>query len=162
MVFAKATIAGAPLCWTWNNETNTYQALTNRDWEKLVLQPYDRMLYDPKPTNHPAPTFDWGDITNAVNFIKFALTANPDIRVYVYSHWPGVTNYDRHEQYVIKGYTYEEAEVLRQQAIAAYDFDTSWNAIYTNSSGYIYNRSRSYFELLVRELEKQNLTNSRA
>jgi len=159
-----AVVAGAPLSWIWNepSATNLYQPLTNAGWDVLTLQPYTRMLYHAEAA---ANSYDWGDVTNAVNFIQFALRSNPDIQVYVYSHWTDLPNYERIEYYMATKtnpatgslYTLEEAQAVRQQALAAFNFDAVWNTPYTNWNKSAKCRTRSYFEQLTAELDKQQI-----
>lgn len=157
-----AVTAGAPLDWTWNREPAKYQALTNSGWDVLTLQPYTRMLYD---AAYPgAHEYDWGDVSNAVNFIRIALQNNPGIQVYVYSHWPDLPDYERIEYYMTRTnpatgllYTLPEAQAARQQALDRFDFAASWNTQYTNYSKITDERTRSYFELLTAELDKQQI-----
>lgn len=157
-----ATVAGAPLSWTWNEEVAKYQGLTNSGWDVLVLQTYGRMFYDSQyPGTH---SYAWGSVTNAVNFIQLALQNNPDIQVYIYSHWPQPEDHWRYEQYLDwvnpeTGvlYTKEEAADERVAARAAFDFVGEWEVLYTNWTAYS-TRSRDYYEKLIQELERQNLS----
>ncbi len=127
----KCNTAGAPLDWLWQYIDHTALS-TNGPWDVLTLQTYGtRPLYDPKyPGDH---SHDWGVINNSKNFIHYALPNNPHIQPYVYSHWPKVPGYKRHTQYMDEGYTWEEADALRQQALVDFEeaggWDAAWNTL---------------------------------
>ncbi len=150
----KTIIAGAPLNYTWS--FGQYTNLTAQaPWDVLTLQPYDRMLVD------GAHTPDWGDVLNAKNFIQYALTNSPNIQPYVYSHWPSIPNHLIHQQYIDQGYTWEEAEALRQQAMVDFQtaggFDGHWNTLYTDPLRITHNRTRDFFEQLQDTLNVDRL-----
>jgi len=154
----KCNTAGAPLDWLWNN-VNHVELDTEGPWDVLTLQQYGtRPLYDLQyPGSH---SYDWGTITNAKNFITQALTNSPNIQVYIYSHWPGISGYKRHEQYMNEtnpetgeNYTWEEADAAREQAmadfLAAGGFEGHWDTPYTDPySGENY-RTRDFFEQVM-------------
>ncbi len=159
-----ATHAGAPLAWTWNREPDSYQGLITNRWDILVLQTYGRMFYDdqyPENTNHLYP---WGSVTNAVNFIQLAVEKNPEVQVYIYSHWPQPKDHWRYNQYLSwtnpatgSLYTCEEAAAKRAAARAAFDYAAECTVPYTNWNDYS-THARDYYEQLIQELEKQNLS----
>jgi hypothetical protein len=157
--------AGAALYWLWNDPNNqgTFDhdnLHTNGPWDVLTLQPYNNggTMYDSKyPGTH---TFDQGDVVNAKNFINQALTNSPNIQPYIYSHWPDIPNYKRHMQWTNEvnpatgtNYTWEEAEVPRAAALAAFEaaggWDGHWDALYTDPYSGSNTRTRDYFEQLV-------------
>jgi len=156
--------AGAPLSWTWNEEVDSYQGLATNSWDTVVLQTYGRMFYDDQYPDNPNHTYPWGSVTNAVNFIQLALQNNPDVQIYIYSHWPQPADHWRYNQYLswinpATGalYTYEEAAAKRTAARAAFDYAAEWAEPYTNWNGYG-NHACDYYEKLIQELEKQNLS----
>lgn len=151
--------AGAALYWLWNYIDHS-ELNSDGPWDVLTIQPYNNggTMYDDKyPGTH---SFDQGDVFNAKNFISQALTNSPNIQPYIYSHWPSIPNYMRHMQWTNEinpdtgtYYTWEEAEVPREEALAAFEaaggWSSHWDALYTDLYSSDNDRTRDYFEQLV-------------
>ena len=155
----RCNVAGAPLAYMWN-ESNHAELDTEGPWNVLALQPYSRGLYDAEAPPGGSHSYDWGDVTNAKNFINQALPNSAGIQPYLYSHWPGIPDYKRHQQYMNEtnpdtgeNYTYAEAEAARQQALvnfqAAGGWDGHWDTAYADPYSSANYRTRDYFQQLV-------------
>jgi len=149
---SKCNRAGAPLNWLWD-EANYTALSTNAPWDALTLQPFGRALYDDDAPPGGSHSTDWGMINAAKNFIHYGLTNSPNVQPYLYSRWPAVPNYERHNDLINdpdNGIdTWEQAEAYRQQAMADFHaaggFDGHWDTEYTNLYTHPH-RMRDYYE----------------
>ncbi len=126
-VFGRHMIPGAPLSWIWEHPNDGFReepfgyypnALPNYQWDVLTLQPFDRQLDG-----------NDGDLATAKNYIDLALRKSPNLRIYVYSRWPG-----RDEN-------------------GNLDFDNKWLRKYTGGWDGT-EQTKDYFEKLTVELRK--------
>jgi hypothetical protein len=70
-----ANIPGAPMDWIWNHDKNYRTDLTEKAWDILTLQTYNKT--------------DDAEIQSGIDFVKLALQGNPNVRVIMYTIWPG-------------------------------------------------------------------------
>ncbi len=125
-VFGRHMIPGAPLSWIWEHPNDGFReepfgyyrdALSNYQWDILTLQPFDRSIDG-----------NDGDLVMAKNYIDIALRKSPNLRIYIYSRWPG-----------------------RDEKSNSFDFDQKWLRQYKNGEGGA-EQTRGFFEKLTLEL----------
>ena len=160
-------VAGAPLWWHWH-EGPKESDLTYRDqfepllktqrWDVLCLQPHGGPLYGMGVKYTPRPR-EQGDVGMASNFIDLLIKdgVSPDVQVYLYSHWPKMPGYEKRKWGDKK--LIPQAE--RDKALAAFDFNSLWDAPYTEAGPCVngpelrsveqtgLRRCRAYFEQLM-------------
>ncbi len=125
-VFGRHMIPGAPLSWIWEHPNDGFReepfgyyrdALSNYQWDILTLQPFDRSIEG-----------NDGDLVMAKNYIDIALRKSPNLRIYIYSRWPG-----------------------RDEKSNSFDFDQKWLRQYKSGESGA-EQTRGFFEKLTLEL----------
>jgi hypothetical protein len=79
------TVPGTPLNWHWHDhlgDVRTKAGLPGGNWDALILQPFDRPLYESRAPG--SSRYPQGDAWNALNFAREFRASNPGIQTYVY------------------------------------------------------------------------------
>ena len=151
-------IPGAPLSWIWEHSKDGFQekpyghypqALSNFEWDVITLQPFDRHLGEKGDDKE-------GDVVIAQKFMDLALKKSPNVQFYVYSRWPRMYSGGKAAKFD------ENAFDPMVPGSGGLDLDKldDWQKIWANkyTGGWDNtNEGREYFELLTKELRKNNL-----
>jgi|GEM_PF-2421839 len=111
-------------------------ALTNYDFDTLVLEPYNRNLYDLQYPNE----LQIGDVNSVQNFIDFTQANNPETNFYLYSTWPK-----------------RASDLNNPGEYLPIDYQTTWDRNYID--GDLYKRTyqtRDYHHQLITIINQQN------
>lgn len=130
------TVPGTPLNWHWHDHlgnVRTKAGLPGGNWDALILQPFDRPLYEsraPGSTRYPQ-----GDAWNALNFAREFRASNPGVQTYVY-----------------QTFARTPANTNGGVDFAGFDYKAAWDAPYTNGFSSADSRTRDYFDQVVEEM----------
>jgi hypothetical protein len=130
------TVPGTPLNWHWNDflgDVRSKAGLPGGNWDALILQPFDRPLYEGRTPG--SPRYPQGDAWNALNFAQEFRLSNPGVRTYVYQTFAGTPS-----------------NANGGVNFALFDYKAAWDAPYTNAFSNSNTRTRDYFGQVVEEM----------